>query len=1113
MADGYGEGDGELSFALPDESTLAGVSRGNETFDLTNLADFEDEAALLNELLTASSLDDSLADSLNGNNDINEGVLSLLELDAKLARLLSLLEHASSDTSSQVERGIEDVSRAVPRLTFDLQLMRENVTLLRFTLDSIRKRSIEATAHNETSKVMHRLKVLDTIKTRMEGARDVLREAEAWSTLESEVTALVQEQSYLRAAERLAEANKSMIVFQNTPEYEARRSLMVSLQNGLEAGLSASLVSAINARDIMACKKYYAIFGQIQRETEFRNYYFGSRRAGLLKEWQAARLSDCLDSSSYSFDTDSIQRSLSSSKPLANTFSNYLPTFYTNLQAAVDDERTYIPSIFPDPLDTLSNFLQSTLESLIPSFPQRISDLSNSHGPRLLLEIIKIYQSTEGFAVMVDRIFSRLAMSLNPPTASPVAMLSPADVPATPGKLSHSGSSSPATLVSGQVSAGMTSKHSQQQRSRRLSKTMSISRRHSRGGLNPFSHTSSGAVSFNPASGTPSTSAGIMLPDEQDRLRAWETSLFEPFLDWQAEYSDLESRLLRSELASLTAGQDAMIHLLSFDSSASGDDDDGLDDEGIGTERLTTRAGASARKGGAKILLEQTLSVFSLAEDALTRTMAFTHGYGAAGFVEAVDGTFKTFLLRQRDTLLSARASRSRRRGTASSARAVGQATGASRDEEISMDYSQQDWATFQLALRLLETCKTIWERIAGLEQKVRTRLLDVARMLREARQDPLNQLVPGTTKGALNLLWQSTLNSANLVTLLESAEQQSQHSHDPMPYTAPLFVQARSANIDLTRASQLYLHDTILGPIMLTLGTYSSLAAWNQSSESRPEARGAFDLHIPTFSLSPSETITRIGEGLFNLPGMFEVYAEDDALGFSLETLPGLDSETVKTLRKEHGSMLGPSNGQHQLSPQPSPNIRAGSARHRSSTSVVGNEFLPSPMYDQQRPQQQVQNGQTAPAPVTWTSPSISHHSSFSVAHPLPFSQSSNNAHHNPLSAETVISTWLSSLTRSVLLHLTSDVLPSIQSLTGLGADQLASDLGYLSNVARALDVEDEQVEKWRNALDYTSEQSRRLGTMGDLNDLEPGLQLMEDNEVVDLVKRMRARSGIRAA
>lgn len=1066
MIDLNGADPGELSGYGDQSSFISNQANGTTNtnpLDLVGLADFEDEAALINELL-ASSESNGLVETHESftlgttgtasRQDGEDGVMSLLELDTKLSRLLGVLDHACQDTSAQVERAIEDVSRSVPRLTFDLQLMRENVILLRFTLDSIRKRSLEATAHSETLQVMRRLKVLDTIKTRMEAARDVLREAEAWSSLESEVTSLVQEQAYVKAAERLAEANKSMVVFQNTPEFEARRSLMVSLQNGLEAGLSASLVAAINARDVEACKNYYGIFGQIQRETEFRNYYFGSRRANLLQNWQATRLQDCLTSHSQ-------EQEQYADQPVS--FSTYLPSFYNAVQTTVNDERTYIPAIFPDPLDTLSSFLQTTLDSLVPSLPQRISDLSNYHGPQLLLELIKIYHATEEFAVAVDRIFTRLAVAIAPPpTSSPSPGHQP---PSTPG---HATS---ASVLHAPASGPL-------QRVRRQSKAMSISRRHSRGGPSMFGN----SLMYGPSHGLQAT--GVPQAAELEPIRAWETSLFEPFLDWQAEYADLESRLLRSELSKIANGQDAMAYLLSG-SSSSGATENGQDDDDAAAS-MNEQA-----KGAAKMLLEQTLAVFALAEEALGRTMAFTHGYGAAGYVEAVDGTFQNFLLKERDTLLRAKDVRLRRR-KAGGGHAKPPISDAGEDHHL--EYSQDDWATFQLALRLLETCRTIYQKISALEGKVRSRLIDIARLLQEARSDPSNQLVPGTTRGALALLWQSTLNSASLNSLLEAIEPTpSSHSH---PASAPslspppaLFTQARLAALDLTKAAQLFLHDTILAPILETLSGYSSLPVWSTSTESRSDSKGAFDLRIPTFSLSPSEIITKVGEGFLNLPGMFEAYAEDDALGFSLETLPALDEETIQQLRKEQV--------QFTASPQPSPHL-LGNHRHRSNMSLAGNEFLPA---DSQSP--------LAPPRI---SPTLSTHSSYTMSQP------STGPHQQPpqvlsshLSAEVVISTWLNSLTRSVLLHLTNDILPSIRYLSRHGAEQLASDLGYLSNVARALDVEVEQVEKWRNALEIVEGGSAPAAdTQSQEAEGEQTEVAVEDNELVDVVKRMRIRPSL---
>ena len=69
------------------------------------------------------------------------------------------------------------------------------------------------------------------------------------------------------------------------------------------------------------------------------------------------------------------------------------------------------------------------------------------------------------------------------------------------------------------------------------------------------------------------------------------------------------------------------------------------------------------------------------------------------------------------------------------------------------------------------------------------------------------------------------------------------------------------------------------------------------------------------------------------------------------------------------------------------------------------------------------------------------------------------------------VVSAWLSSLTLSLLSHLTAQVLPSIRTLTSPGPEQLASDLGYLSNVVRALNVEWGELERWKEVVEMDDE------------------------------------------
>jgi len=327
--------------------------------------------------------------------------IDLTGLDRRVGQLSRSVEKACQATSSQLEQSIEDVSRSMPRLAYDIQFMRESALSLHLALTSIHESSGSSVAvDEETANALEQLRFLDSVKKGMEAVREVLKEAENWSTLEPEVTSLLKEGTYDKAAERLAEASKSMVVFQNTAEFETRRTLMTNLQNQLEAVLSAALVSAVNARDITSCRHYHSIFANIQRDSEFRNYYFGARRTKLIETWQTARLSD-VSGEQERLDT----------VPYALKFAELLSRLFADFLALVNEERSYASSIFSEPQTILSAFVQSTLDALSPSLSQRLTGLVEFYGAAALPEVIKTFRHAEDFAISVEKVIDKLGFA------------------------------------------------------------------------------------------------------------------------------------------------------------------------------------------------------------------------------------------------------------------------------------------------------------------------------------------------------------------------------------------------------------------------------------------------------------------------------------------------------------------------------------------------------------------------------------------------------------------------------------------------------------------------------------------------------------------------------
>ncbi|EKM56853.1 uncharacterized protein PHACADRAFT_254204 [Phanerochaete carnosa HHB-10118-sp] len=755
----------------------------------------------------------------------------------------------------------------------------------------------------------------------MEAAREVLKEAESWSTLESDVISLLGEQNYERAAERLSEASKSMVVFEGTPEYDARRTLMVSLQNQLEAALSSALVAAVNSQDVAVCRNYFSIFCNIQRESEFRNYYYGSRKAALLEMWQHARLRDC-------------EQEAADAAQAQQSFVQFLPTFYQAFLAMLSTERMAISAIFPDPQQTLSTLITSTLSSLQPSFPERLSTVAGYHGSKALPQLITAYQATQEFALATDRILEKIAYASQP----------------APASSETDGSQSRAHLR------------------RRSSARMSMSRR-----IGPHRASISGYPLSNPGdSSQPS----------------WDQELFEPFLDFQNDYGPWEHRYLKAALQ----------------------------------EIMRDEAGPNGDRS--RLIRERSVDVSSAAEEAITRCMAFTHGYASAGLVETLGTLLRTFVDNSKAEISSAQTSFID--------------TMASASGDLSdLDYTPKDWADIQSLLHTLEAIRDLNDRVLKFESKLRGSLVQVSHTFRLMRADPTGLHISGTTRGAVQLLAQSSLNNMELHDLLERVDPdpphaQSQSRGDPfltptppasgaearrpsqvfhltpgITQTVPLLVAAREAISGFAKACQVALQETILSPLRKRLAGYPSLAVWVAQADARRRtgaggSSALSEVHVPTFSLSPTDTMQRVAEGLLNLPRLFEVYADDDALSFSLETLPFIKADMLRALA------------------EPSPEVSAPTHHPRRTSSLSMK-----------------------------TPPVLS-------AAPTP-----------EFTPEAVSAAWLSSLGLSLLSHLTSQVLPGIRFLSSSGAAQLASDLGYLSSIVMALNIEDAELDKWKEYVE----------------------------------------------
>ncbi|KAF8716536.1 Golgi complex component 7 (COG7), partial [Rhizoctonia solani] len=324
-------------------------------------------------------------------------------LDKTIVSLIARFDVIAQETASRLDTTIADVTRTMPRLNFDVQVMREAALSLQSALHTLQSNSATNTllpqSNNETTSALDRLHTLSQTHSNMTAAYELLKKAEAWSTLESDVARLLASSEFDAAADRLAASTTSLQVFEGTSEYENAKALMVSLQNQLEAGLSTAVVNAVNRMDFETCKRYYLIFGRIQRESEFKYYYNGIRRASLIKLW-----------SSHGEDTAT-----------ELSFSDFFSKFFSEFLALVHAERQNMLKVYPDAQDCLGEFILTTVEALSPSISQR---LETQREPDGLVALISALGTVQEFVSSASKTLE--AMLLFSPGLSTVGGTTPA---------------------------------------------------------------------------------------------------------------------------------------------------------------------------------------------------------------------------------------------------------------------------------------------------------------------------------------------------------------------------------------------------------------------------------------------------------------------------------------------------------------------------------------------------------------------------------------------------------------------------------------------------------------------------------------------------------------
>ncbi|SJX65522.1 uncharacterized protein SRS1_16148 [Sporisorium reilianum f. sp. reilianum] len=234
----------------------------------------------------AAWLDHYATGSANTDSDVATATTSNLDDTAAALRQLSLSLSSVRDASrTELDQIITSLVSTIPKIGIELRLMSDAAAALRSRVDSLQTQT--AAKDTSTDLMLARIAALSKAKAGLIDARHTLREAQAWSTLESQVTMLLSESRWQEAVDRIAKAADSLRLFSGSAKSNEERSqLLHSLTQRLHEQLIPVLQKAIVDRDRDAVGQTAKLLASTQDGAPtFFQVYTKTRSQTLLDRW------------------------------------------------------------------------------------------------------------------------------------------------------------------------------------------------------------------------------------------------------------------------------------------------------------------------------------------------------------------------------------------------------------------------------------------------------------------------------------------------------------------------------------------------------------------------------------------------------------------------------------------------------------------------------------------------------------------------------------------------------------------------------------------------------------------------------------------------------------
>ncbi|KAF9575531.1 hypothetical protein EC968_002792 [Mortierella alpina] len=798
---------------------------------------------------------------------------------------LTKLHILASQTSTALSSVTQDVVKLLPRLTHELDQLRQETKSLQEGIRLVRS-DFNTVDSSDTVQALDRLKYLDLVKTRMEATHSALREAENWRNLEAEANDIFAKGDFTRAATRLSEAERSLVVYKNTKVEGDRMALLLVLKDQLEQQVMGRVKEALEQKDTAACQTLINVFNLIGRQEKFQEYYISQRRTPMVEHWR--RLTKAIH---MEVTPGSVTARPSSDD--SKDFFNVLQTFYKDASSMLHDEFAWITSIFADPSATIHSLVHDIFTCIDPSMQATLQHVAKIHGDEGTLPVlISAFAATESFGTRMERVVSQ---------------------PLVGNQREHTGNRPRAGTL--------------------------VHDNNAREGKGPVPHP------LRSSFGHEALEIGsIQDPHE------WAYVLYEPFMAYQRDYGKLEGAHLRALLSKsvpamatysenltrnreLAKSSSSLVKIMTNTNSLAFNLAEGAIARCM---RLTHGFGAPGLLDG--------LNTFF--KDIMDRYSEILMECRQKSGLQVDDSLRSSSNNNDSNNDSSRQGDLGRNQRMNSKYGSQSEDDDASEDSEgWDEDVNEQDQRLFQMGLRLMVLCRQFCLKLEQLDAKTKKALRGVEDIIRigQEHQDaqhagsPLEQGSVGSglklnnvqpPNASIALLQQSNLNSFRLSEILEivkkselkdSGAQVGGLSGDGAstlnrlsaetdlglePKANHLFLQTHQRAVHLTKLCQRFIFDSVYIPLVRPIADLALLPCWtegiDQPGQGTDGLKGARRVHQSTlggtrtdvikFRSSPSDYMEELLRQLLGLPLTFGMYEGDEGLRFGIHSLPYAD-------------------------------------------------------------------------------------------------------------------------------------------------------------------------------------------------------------------------------